>query len=265
MTAAGVTVGPQPRIPAAERYGVITGDITGLGTVRDLVGGKGAARWKQVINGMHLPGGGWGCVEYVELPPGASCGRHLHAEKEEIYYILAGTARMSVNSEELEVTAGDLVTCPLGTTHGIEAPASGGEPVRFFVVEAAPGLSGPVAPVVRVPMPAQLSACEGYRGGGHGQDTLVAVADLTLYLTGALQRFSLIEIPGGGELGPWQVPAGRAEVLFVAGGTAEVTAAGTRAQGGFGLTVGTSLAATVSIRNPDPANPLRVISTEAAA
>ena len=55
---------------------------------------------KQVINGMHLPGGGWGCVEVVDLEPGSSCGEHLHAAREEIYVITAGHAVMRVNGDE---------------------------------------------------------------------------------------------------------------------------------------------------------------------
>ena len=67
-----IRVGAAPRVPPPAAYGVITSDTAGMGTVRNLVGGEGTASWKQVINGMHLPGGGWGCVEVVDLAPGSS-------------------------------------------------------------------------------------------------------------------------------------------------------------------------------------------------
>jgi hypothetical protein len=52
--------------------------------------------------------------------------------------------------------------------------------------------------------------------------------------------------------------------LFVLSGAAEVTAAGTSAKGGRGLTVGTSLGAEVTVRNTSPRSPLTVISTRVA-
>ncbi|MGH3190965.1 MAG: cupin domain-containing protein [Streptosporangiaceae bacterium] len=261
---AGTPIGAAPRIPAAARYGVITTDISGLGEVRHLVGGTGAARWKQLVNGMHQPGG-WGCVEYVELPPGASCGRHLHATREEIYYILSGTAVMSINGEETPVTAGEMITCPLGTIHGIGVPADAGQMMCFFVVEVLPAAAPPLCAPVVVAMPQQLQDCQGYRGGGHGQDIRAAVVDLTRYLTGPWRRFTLIEVPADDVLGPYQLAGGVTEVLFVVGGSAEIAAGDAAVKGGAGLCAATSLDAGVTVRNLDGGRPLLVISTEVAA
>jgi len=260
-----IRVGTAPRVPPPAAYGVITSDTAGMGTVRNLVGGEGAASWKQVINGMHLPGGGWGCVEVVDLAPGSSCGEHLHAAREEIYVITAGRAVMRVNGSEIAVSEGDLITCPLGTVHGIGVPAGADQVMRMLVVEAAPGTSRPPAGAVRIPLPATLGPCQGYRGGGEGQETRVAVADLTRHLSGNWQRCSLIEIPPGESLGPYRLPAAVAEVLFVAAGSAEITAAGTRAEGGRGLTVGTGLGAEVVVCNLSADGPLTVLSTEVRA
>jgi quercetin dioxygenase-like cupin family protein len=261
---AGTVIGGPPRIPMPGSYGVITADLSGLGEVRNLVGGSGTALWKQLINGMHLPGP-WGCVEYVELRPGASCGRHLHAAREEVYYILDGTARMSVNGDEVAVTPGDLITCPIGTIHGIGVPEDAGQGMSFLVIEMSPGGGPPKAPPYRIPVPASLDGCAGYRGGGRLQETLLAAIDLGELLTGPWGRFSLIEVPAGDALGPSRLPPGIAEVLFVADGAAEVTAAGVLASGGRGLTVGTPLGADVGIRNAAPDGPLTVISVQVAA
>lgn len=263
MTAAAPVSDP-PLIPAPARYGPIVANTAEPSVLQNLAGGEGPARIKHILNGGHV-GGGLAIVEFVELPPGSSCGIHLHAEREEIYYICAGAAEMTVNGGKLTVTAGDLVTCPLGTVHGIGVPADAGEPMSFFVAEMKPGSAPPRAAVSRVAMPAELGSCAGWRGGGHLQDTQVATIDLTGYLTGNWRQFSLIEVPPGDTLGPARLQPGITEVLFVAGGCAEITVAGTTAQGGPGLTVATGLGAEVALRNTSPRSTLTVISTEVAA
>src|SRR5258708_39969083 len=112
MTATATTNGT--RIPPVTEYGVIFNDASGLGEIDHLVGGAGSCRWKTIINGMHLPGA-WNVVEYVVIPPGASCGGHRHTETEGIYYILAGTAGMGIDGRRVQGQAGDLVPRPLGT------------------------------------------------------------------------------------------------------------------------------------------------------
>jgi mannose-6-phosphate isomerase-like protein (cupin superfamily) len=54
------------------------------------------------------------------LPVGAKVGRHYHLETEEIYYILAGTGRMTVGDETREVKAGDAVFIPRRQIHTLE-------------------------------------------------------------------------------------------------------------------------------------------------
>jgi mannose-6-phosphate isomerase-like protein (cupin superfamily) len=60
------------------------------------------------------------------LPPGASIGVHPHPTEEEIYFILEGRGIMTVDDEEREVSAGDMVLTRPGSSHGLrnhsEAP-----------------------------------------------------------------------------------------------------------------------------------------------
>lgn len=260
-----------PAIPKLDTYGVIRSDTSGLADVHHLVGGAGTARWKTLINGMHLPGGGWKIIEYVELPPGSGCGRHLHAACEEIYFIVKGQAVMTVNDlEEFPVAAGDLITCPLGTIHGIRVPGSSLEPadpalpvagpMAFFVVEVFPGSEPPAGHEV-LHMPDRLESCPGYRGGGEVE---VATVNLARKLGGLWRRFSVIEIPGGGTLGPYSPPLNVSEVLFVTAGDAQVTVDGVHEKGQAGLCVGVPLRAEVMIRNLAGDQPLTLISTEVA-
>ncbi len=247
-------------IPPITEYGVIVNDASGLGEVDHLVGGSGTCRWKTIINGMHLPGA-WNVVEYVVIPPGASCGQHQHRQTEEIYYILTGTAQMHIDGSPVQVHAGDLITCPIGTTHGIAN--HGEQDMRFFVVEVFPGQGGSPG-AERIAVHQRLRYVAGYRHYD-GDDLRVAQVNLTRRFTGPWRAFSEIEIPPDEAIGPYHPPRGVAEVLFVVEGEAEVTAGPTVRKGGHGLCVGAALGSTLTVRNPSDCQPLRLISTEVRA
>lgn len=53
----------------------------------------------------------------VELKPGEGPPPHLHRDREEYFYVLEGTFRMSVNGSESEIGPGTLVFTPRGTVH----------------------------------------------------------------------------------------------------------------------------------------------------
>jgi mannose-6-phosphate isomerase-like protein (cupin superfamily) len=248
------------RIPPITDYGVIFNDASGLGEIDHLVGGTGACLWKTIINGMHLPGA-WNVVEYVVIPPGASCGEHQHTETEEIYYILSGAAQMYIDGSPVQVRAGDLITCPIGTTHGIAN--HGDADVRFFVVEVFPGHGSPRT-VERIAMHERLRYVAGYRRC-EADDLRIAQINLTRYFTGPWRAFSEMEIPAEEAVGPYQPAPGLAEVLFVVDGEAEVTAGSAVRKGGHGLCVGAALGSTLTIRNTSDREPLRLISTEVRA
>ncbi|MHB9031299.1 MAG: cupin domain-containing protein [Candidatus Latescibacterota bacterium] len=60
----------------------------------------------------------WG-VFYLILPPGTSIGYHSHDIHEELYFVVKGRARGTVNDVTLDLTEGDCTLCPLGSAHGI--------------------------------------------------------------------------------------------------------------------------------------------------
>lgn len=64
-------------------------------------------------------------IDYVEIPPGHSIGNHLHANDEEIYFIVAGSGQMTVNSTSQLVRAGDIIVNRVGWSHGIENNSDG--------------------------------------------------------------------------------------------------------------------------------------------
>lgn len=55
----------------------------------------------------------------ARLPPGGRTTPHYHPQTEEIYYILEGTARMTIGEETSEVGPGDAIAIPPGAVHTI--------------------------------------------------------------------------------------------------------------------------------------------------
>ena len=68
--------------------------------------------------------------------PGTSTAPHYHPRTEEIYYILAGTGRMTIDGQSEDVGPGDAIAIPPGSIHTITATSS--EPLKFLCC-CAPG------------------------------------------------------------------------------------------------------------------------------
>lgn len=66
------------------------------------------------------------------LPAGARVGRHYHVETEEVYYIVRGEGRMTIDDETRDVRAGDCIFIPRGTVHTLEN--SGSEAMTILLV-----------------------------------------------------------------------------------------------------------------------------------
>lgn len=71
---------------------------------------------------------------YMELPPGTSIGYHGHEQNEEVYVVLEGQGRMTVNGEERDVKPGDVILNKPNWSHGLEN--SSDSIVRLLVYEA---------------------------------------------------------------------------------------------------------------------------------
>ena len=61
----------------------------------------------------------WFRIGHCILPPGTSIGYHQHNATEEVYYVLSGTGRMTVNDNTWDVQKGDTIPCTLGDSHGL--------------------------------------------------------------------------------------------------------------------------------------------------
>jgi mannose-6-phosphate isomerase-like protein (cupin superfamily) len=236
-------------------FGPIVNDCEGMGATHELIGGIGTCRWKQLINGMHLTGP-WNCVEYVVLPPGSSCGEHVHRATEEIYYILAGSAVMHIDGERVEVEAGDVITETIGAAHTIANHAD--RDMEMCVIEVFPGDGEADAPR-RLPVGQELTPAAGFRG------SLLALphrtVDLAPYFSGAWGAFSVLELPPGVALDTYSL-GDRDEVLFVNRGEARLQIDGHVVDGRRGLCAGVPPGTPRVVENRSATQPLELLSAE---
>lgn len=64
------------------------------------------------------------------LKPGAAIGYHLQKE-DEVYYVLGGTGKMTINGKEFPVKAGDAILTRPGSSHGLVQ--TGGEDLVLII------------------------------------------------------------------------------------------------------------------------------------
>jgi mannose-6-phosphate isomerase-like protein (cupin superfamily) len=64
------------------------------------------------------------------VPPGGATLLHRHGESEELYFVLAGTGRMTLGDAEFSVAPGDTILIPPGTPHRLHN--EGGETLRLL-------------------------------------------------------------------------------------------------------------------------------------
>ena len=242
---------------SSRAYGPITNTTEGLGTTRELVGGEGVCHWKMLFYGMHL-GHPWHTVEFVVIPPGASCGEHTHSETEEIYYLLSGRATMYLDGSPLEVFAGDLITTPIGSRHAIAN--HGDQDMQMFVVEVFPG-DGAGGQPTHIALQQNMQEFPSLRGADG--PIRAATVDLGALLTGSWRAFTMAEIPPGGTLGPFRCHVS-VEVAFVVQGEATVLVGDERVSGAAGLCVAVPTGLVRSLTNASLEQPLTVIWTEVA-
>lgn len=81
-------------------------------------------------------------VQLWELAPGTSEGAHVHAgddpadDYEELYYVLSGHGRMTIDDQVHDLHPDDAVLVPVDVDHGLEA--MGDEPLRILLLFGKP-------------------------------------------------------------------------------------------------------------------------------
>lgn len=76
-------------------------------------GGRGDVIAKMYFDGKNR-------IMRATLKKGCSIGTHTHVKNFEVLYVLSGTAKVTMNGEELLIEAGNSHFCPRGNTHMLE-------------------------------------------------------------------------------------------------------------------------------------------------
>lgn len=79
-------------------------------------------------------------VNWSKLPGGKSFEKHYHEDMEEVFVILSGRARITVNGEEAPLDKGDAVVIPIGKVH--QMANLGSEDVEYLAMGVALGTGG---------------------------------------------------------------------------------------------------------------------------
>ncbi|GAA0404424.1 hypothetical protein Acor_24070 [Acrocarpospora corrugata] len=108
-------------------------------------------------------------------PPGFAPPVHRHLAEDELFYLLAGTARFLCDGESFTAGCGDFVLLPMGLAHSFVVGPD--EPLRAILITAPSGFEGFVADVGtpalerRLPPPAPAGRLAG-AAARHGIEIL---------------------------------------------------------------------------------------------
>jgi len=94
--------------------------------------GNGAIEIGRIFHNEKLEGS-WDFIEYLVVPPGVTIGEHRHGSNEEIYFIIEGHAKMTVNGQEHDVKPGDFILNRANWEHGFRN--EGSEEVKLLVIQ----------------------------------------------------------------------------------------------------------------------------------
>ena len=85
------------------------------------------SRFARVPLGLEHSG-----VSYFKLDPGFRFPfGHRHAEQEEVYVVISGSARLRLDDEELDLQRLDAVRIPVSTTRALQGGPEGAEVLAF--------------------------------------------------------------------------------------------------------------------------------------
>ncbi|MDP2982498.1 MAG: cupin domain-containing protein [Candidatus Latescibacter sp.] len=97
-------------------------------------GGKGTILFRRCFDKNSFATN-WEFIDHCILPPGTSIGYHQHNMIEEVYYLVSGSGKVTVNNVTWEVKAGDAIPCTIYDSHGLYNNSNG--EIELVVVSAA--------------------------------------------------------------------------------------------------------------------------------
>jgi mannose-6-phosphate isomerase len=72
-------------------------------------------------------------VKRIEVLPGKRLSYQKHSQRAEHWFVVEGSARVTLDDEEINLKAGEAIDIPKGSAHRIENPGSG--PLVFIEVQ----------------------------------------------------------------------------------------------------------------------------------
>lgn len=95
---------------------------------------------KVLLRRDELIQGGVQMINWALLPRGNAFQPHYHEDMEEIFIIIKGTARITIDNEEEMLSAGDTVVIPVRSVHVMEA--AGEDDVEYIALGISQGKGG---------------------------------------------------------------------------------------------------------------------------
>ncbi len=109
---------PRVDVPLDPRpvFMAVSFDRALLRPVNAMFGGKGAVQYRRAI-GPSVFAGPWAYTDHLMLPPGATVGQQIHRGVAEVYYVMAGSGRITVGTETAAIQEGDAAPVQLSLIH----------------------------------------------------------------------------------------------------------------------------------------------------
>jgi len=102
-----------------------------LKPVDKMNGGGGTVQYRRALDPsvFYTP---WSYVDHLLIPPAASVGPRRQADMGEVYYVLAGDGKVTVDSETAQIKTGDAV--PILMNQQNSFANTGSDPLEFMVL-----------------------------------------------------------------------------------------------------------------------------------
>lgn len=103
-----------------------------------LYGGSGTVQYRRALDPsvFYTP---WSYVDHLLIPPGASVGPRRQQDMSEVYYVITGDGKVTVESETAQIKTGDAV--PILMSQQNSFTNTGSDPLEFMIIGVARDLA----------------------------------------------------------------------------------------------------------------------------